>query len=609
MKNLFLIIILVAVKGKEISSHFCTDQYHIVFVLPSFSFSEVSLFKNDICSLHDNNFNVSIVTNEVVNDTLCSKYKPILVNLFVHPQDFTHLTNVDQVRIESLYRNAFDRTGMDVLAKILRISIVVLGDNFIEEKYPFLDYIFQSVRPKYICPYSKMNIKSTTFFVDIMDCNKSLSLSASTLTINKYNRNILSQSNILNIPLASSMYDLPIHDWRSFPIMNDATSSYITSIAKQQYKVSYNLFGDINRDFVCDSVDYHSFDSGGMKVINNVVIPPVPFSPPISYGTEVEAINDNDELNHKYNNTNNDVNASHTTLTTSNAADGNTHVVTNTNRTTHRTTASSSSNSSSTSTKVLCMTYTYENNHVNIKNIIQTWASRCDGYLAISNATVEEWSILYVDSEKNRVGESYHHMWKKTILIIQLIAISQLINEYDFFLIGGDDMYVIIENLKLLLRKDRIQMLNNKNTPLYLGRNLKQNEYITFNSGGSGYVLNRPAIRLLYQLLFMDHSPCLPHVLSSMEDVLVAHCLLQANITSMMDPSVILGSDELDIFHPIHPNHAYAPYADELKWYREMTYNYLVQESCCSRESISFHYISPADMLCLDYYIYNRNKM
>ena len=58
--------------------------------------------------------------------------------------------------------------------------------------------------------------------------------------------------------------------------------------------------------------------------------------------------------------------------------------------------------------------------------------------------------------------DNYLRMWKKTQLIISVIATSSLLDEYDFFLLGGDDLYVLVENLKNFLSSDRIHSLSGK---------------------------------------------------------------------------------------------------------------------------------------------------
>mgnify|MGYP005992906153 CR=1 FL=1 len=50
-------------------------------------------------------------------------------------------------------------------------------------------------------------------------------------------------------------------------------------------------------------------------------------------------------------------------------------------------------------------------------------------------------------------------MWTKTQLIFNLIATSSLLDDYDYFLLGGDDLFVLIDNLKEFLASDRIKSM------------------------------------------------------------------------------------------------------------------------------------------------------
>jgi hypothetical protein len=54
-------------------------------------------------------------------------------------------------------------------------------------------------------------------------------------------------------------------------------------------------------------------------------------------------------------------------------------------------------NTSQTSdTRLLCLVYTISPYHMNIEAIINTWGKRCDGFLALSNQTDFEKSIIYI---------------------------------------------------------------------------------------------------------------------------------------------------------------------------------------------------------------------
>lgn len=108
---------------------------------------------------------------------------------------------------------------------------------------------------------------------------------------------------------------------------------------------------------------------------------------------------------------------------------------------------------------------------------------------------------------------------------------TTLLDEYDYFLLGGDDLYVIVENLRRALGSPELQRHSQNGTvPLYLGRVIQQNSYLQFQSGGAGYVLNAAAVARLYRTMFTP--ACLPGISTSMEDLMVGHCLFQVTTLS-----------------------------------------------------------------------------
>jgi hypothetical protein len=287
--------------------------------------------------------------------------------------------------------------------------------------------------------------------------------------------------------------------------------------------------------------------------------------------------------------------------------------------------------------RVLCMTYTMTANHHRVKSIVRTWAQQCDGYLAFSNETDTRLNILQLLPQSCTGGkpsadtcevharpESYNEMWYKTQLIWTFVYSAQeIFNEFDYFLLGGDDLYVVVENLRDLLGSEEVRnyidvneriLFGTKEThknilgqgakghgtrvPLYVGRLLHANAYVRFNSGGSGYVLNRAAVSILVNALNskspmnnksllsqssisreggfvalppstssiddseidddkvnaeFGHFVCLPTASTSMEDLFVGHCLNQAGVepfpysslftASPLNPPVRLSKD------------------------------------------------------------------
>ena len=104
--------------------------------------------------------------------------------------------------------------------------------------------------------------------------------------------------------------------------------------------------------------------------------------------------------------------------------------------------------------------------------------------------------------------------------------------QYDYFHIGGDDLYLIVENLRLYLESEEIRLASNgghvlpdgtetTQTPLFLGRRFAEggNRDRMFNSGGSGYTMNKAALKTLVVDGFPKY---FPHMHTFSEDVMVA---------------------------------------------------------------------------------------
>ena len=121
-----------------------------------------------------------------------------------------------------------------------------------------------------------------------------------------------------------------------------------------------------------------------------------------------------------------------------------------------------------------------------------------------------------------------------------LTFFSYISSQYDYFHIGGDDLYLIVENLRLYLESEEIQLASNggqylpdgtedSQVPLFLGRRFAEggNRERMFISGGSGYTMNKAALKTLV----VDGFPqCFPHMKTFSEDVMVATCLRKVRV-------------------------------------------------------------------------------
>jgi glycoprotein-N-acetylgalactosamine 3-beta-galactosyltransferase len=274
--------------------------------------------------------------------------------------------------------------------------------------------------------------------------------------------------------------------------------------------------------------------------------------------------------------------------------------------------------------RILCLVYTtHANRSEPLQAVIETWARRCDGFIAFSDLTDESWGTISMTDASQMLKrgrrfahreqplsedgspsepwvESYHKMWNKVQVMWSMIATSDLIDHYDYFFIGGDDVYLLSKNLRHLLRSSVVKEAEgpDRMKPIYLGRQLRTNAFAVFNSGGSGYVLNRVAVATLSDLISPHSSlpsPCLTDKSSSMEDLLVGRCLYEAGIRPLSSTSEV---DGRETFHPLSPDHMAA--IDPPEWFQRMAVSYGSGLDCCSRESVSFHYLSPSQIRCID---------
>jgi len=159
-----------------------------------------------------------------------------------------------------------------------------------------------------------------------------------------------------------------------------------------------------------------------------------------------------------------------------------------------------------------------------LKAIVETWASECDGFYAASNVTDHKIGAIDLPHEG---PEEYGNMWQK-IKTMWTYAYDHYLNEYDFFHICGDDVYLVVENLRSFLDGPDVLRLEdgyvdeitrrsskdcgddkiaaaggnndtyyyyNDQRPLYFGLPMDIQKF-PFPFGGPGYTFNQAALAL-----------------------------------------------------------------------------------------------------------------
>ena len=189
-------------------------------------------------------------------------------------------------------------------------------------------------------------------------------------------------------------------------------------------------------------------------------------------------------------------------------------------------------------------------------------------------------------------------MWQKVRSIYKFVG-THYLDDYDWFFIGGDDLFVMPHNLKTYLASLTHKDGTDPRTKGYhVGRRFNSGGNDYFNSGGAGYALSHATLRT-YLDNFDDARHCSAEVRSSMEDVFIARCLRHLGI-QFTDTRDANGRER---FHPFTPGshlHWNPPGPGQPgDWYEgyNKEWGLKLGKDCCAPDSVSFHYIKKASMV------------
>nr|KAG5708742.1 hypothetical protein BaRGS_031896 [Batillaria attramentaria] len=187
--------------------------------------------------------------------------------------------------------------------------------------------------------------------------------------------------------------------------------------------------------------------------------------------------------------------------------------------------------------KVLCWIPSIEKQlYSKVRAVNDTWVRRCDKHVFFINTQDNDVSD---DVVKLDVPDGYYNLTKKS-----MAALSYLYQhhgrDYDWFLKGDDDAYVVMENLKFLLSH------YDPSEPVYLGHLYKMHHKEGYMSGGASYAISREALRLVNEQ-GIQKDKCAKS--GRYEDVEVAKCLHTAGVASHVSRDRF----GRDMFHPLRP--------------------------------------------------------
>ncbi|TGZ65663.1 hypothetical protein CRM22_005765 [Opisthorchis felineus] len=168
--------------------------------------------------------------------------------------------------------------------------------------------------------------------------------------------------------------------------------------------------------------------------------------------------------------------------------------------------------------RVVCMILTMPKNHEDKAIVVQnTWASRCNVHFFLSSVENESLHSLAAVQEESREA-----LWDKTKFGIRHAV--EKYSDYDFFLKADDDTFVIVENLRKLLRD------LNPNDPFIMGRRFRPHVKQGYLSGGGGYVISRAALLRIHNGLAND-TRCAGKAHGGAEDVRLDPHVIQSSFT------------------------------------------------------------------------------
>ena len=185
--------------------------------------------------------------------------------------------------------------------------------------------------------------------------------------------------------------------------------------------------------------------------------------------------------------------------------------------------------------RIFCGVYSYGKKRNAARTQALLWGHKCDGFIVFSTETISELGMV----DLVRFGkEEYTTMWRKVRTIWHYIHLHYR-KDYDYFHLCGDDVYVMVPNLRRFLFEQEEQASatvvarkdNNTESPQQEARFWGQEVHFANKekvvAGGPGYTLNRASLDLLASKIL---TRCRVFARGSAEDRLISLCFAKFGI-------------------------------------------------------------------------------
>eukprot|EP00730_Choanoeca_flexa_P018651 TRINITY_DN9080_c0_g1_i2.p1 TRINITY_DN9080_c0_g1~~TRINITY_DN9080_c0_g1_i2.p1 ORF type:complete len:478 (+),score=104.21 TRINITY_DN9080_c0_g1_i2:124-1557(+) len=240
--------------------------------------------------------------------------------------------------------------------------------------------------------------------------------------------------------------------------------------------------------------------------------------------------------------------------------------------------------------KVYCFVLTIEKRHdTKAVAVNNTWGRRFDGLNFMTSAPFPGLDTVVL----NIKDESRKTLWPK-IKLAWLHTYANYIDKYDWFMKADDDTFVMVDNLRRMLKQ------YDPNKPHFFGKQFLLHRgqpkiELRYMSGGAGYVLSRGALKLLG-----DNAKTALSNNGIAEDVEIARSLLKLGI--VCDDT--RDEEGRERFIPMNIDNMRYKYTHKNKpyfWYWRYSY-YPTRDGygCCSKYWISTHYMYSMDLYRLE---------